>query len=162
MAIHSPAILFVATHLVVLQYNPSLLKPSSLQYKNCIAIQFSIPTQLAIQSSSLAHPRPLYHNTMPFLQYKNFTTIFLALSLAIQLQGLQYKIYIFFSSSQYNRFCSKFFFLHYNFFYLFISSSWKIHKKSPKIINFHFFFILFYTQINLHLHLSPVLHHIKP
>ena len=39
-----------------------ILKPSSLQYKNCIAIQ----------STSLAHPRPLYHNTMPLLQYKNF------------------------------------------------------------------------------------------
>ena len=93
------------------------LKPSSLQYKNCIAIQFSTPPQLAIQSSSLAHPRPLYHNTMPFLQYKNF--LFHNIIWAVAQK----------------RFCTNFFFIIIIFFsHLFPAAG----KK--KIINLIYFF----------------------
>ena len=67
-----------------------ILKPSSLQYKNCIAIQ----------STSLAHPRPLYHNTMPLLQYKNF---FHNITWAVAQNGSAQK-----------KFCTKIFFFRFS------------------------------------------------
>ena len=98
-----------------------ILKPSSLQYKNCIAIQ----------STSLAHPRPLYPNTMPLLQYKNFFS--------------QYNM-----GSSPKRFSTKKnyalnFFSFFNFNYFFFIYFQKL-EKSLKITKNHFFFLG--TQIN--------------
>ena len=77
-----PHALFTTIHQGVLQY--SAHKPSTRsQYNklycntissaaNCLYCNTLDPlhtSSLTIQSTSLAHPRPLYHNTMPFLQY---------------------------------------------------------------------------------------------
>ena len=98
-----------------------ILKPSSLQYKNCIAIQ----------STSLAHPRPLYHNTMPLLQYKNF---FHNITCAVAQNGSAQK-----------KFCTKFFF--FSFFIIIVIIIFFIYfqhleKSLKKIIFFPYSLIL--------------------
>ena len=77
-----PRALFTTIHQSVLQY--SAHQPSTRSQYNkvhcntvssaasclyCNTLDPSHTFSLAIQSTSLAHPRPLYHNTMPFLQY---------------------------------------------------------------------------------------------
>ena len=93
----SPQAFFSAIQYCVLQYNASTTSPSH------VTIQC-----LSCNTISL-----------PFF--------FSALSLAIQLQGLQYK---FFFSSQYNRFCSNFFFFNFFFHYNFFSSYFHCRHKN--------------------------------
>ena len=111
----------LAIHSCILQYNFHVVCfPTILQYN--VTIQF--PPSLAIQSLATTQSRLQYNfvlqlnldyfcNTIQATQaffstiqklYCNtiFTTIFPALSLAIQLQGLQYKKNIYFFFSQYN------------------------------------------------------------
>ena len=147
-------------HSCILQYNFHVVCfPTILQYN--VAIQF--PPSLAIQSLATTQPRLQYNfciATQPrlFLQYNSsysslllyntkivlqynffFTTIFPALSLAIQLQGLQYKFTIQLGSSPKTVSASIFFFILNIYFFSNISSSWKITKKNIYIpFFFHF------------------------
>ena len=103
-----------------------ILKPSSLQYKNCIAIQ----------STSLAHPRPLYHNTMPLLQYKNFFSQYNMGSSPKRFSTKKNSALIFFFLFHY--------YCYYYFFHLFPALG-KITKITKKIV---FFSIFLDTQIH--------------
>ena len=154
----------LAIHSCILQYNFHVVCfPTILQYN--VAIQF--PPSLAIQSLATTQPRLQYNfciATQPrlFLQYNSsysslllyntkivlqynffFTTIFPALSLAIQLQGLQYKFTIQLSSSPKTVPASIFFFILNIYFFSNISSSWKITKKKKYIYIYLFYFFYF-------------------
>ena len=112
----------------VLQYNSTFptIKPSSLQYNNCIAIQFSVYPMLQYNFQPAIHF--LYCNTLLF-------------TVKIQYILLQHK----FSFSQYNLGSSPKTVFALHFFFL-CSSHWKITKH---IYLFYFYFFIFHnTQIN--------------
>ena len=122
-----PHALFTTIHQSVLQYSvhqPSTRSQYNKLYCNTVSSTASClycntldplhTSSLVIQSTSLAHPRPLYHNTMPFLQY-NWTVAQII-------------------------FCTKFIIIIIFFVsFFFISSYWKI-KKKKKYIHLFFFF----------------------
>ena len=97
------------------------LQPSSLQYKNCIAIQFSTPTQLAI------------HFILQYKTYPNCNTIlFLQYNWAVAYFKFLHQFLFFFFS----------FFIIYIYIYIYIYSNYfQQLEKSLKKITFFFHFL---------------------
>ena len=120
----------------------------SLQYSKLSCNTVFLPSQkhtLAIQSTVLQYnfqpsSIPLC-NTKMVLQYKFFffTTVFSALSLAIQLQGLQYNFTIQLGSSPKTISALLFFFFHYNYYYYYYYFSFL--STGDTKIYIHFFFL---------------------
>ena len=127
-----PHVLFTTIHQSVLQYSahqPNTRSQYNKLYCNTVSSAASClycntldplhTSSLAIQSTSLAHPRPLYHNTMPFLQYN------WAVAQII--------------------FCTKFIIIFFFVFFSFPATG----KLKKNIHTPFFFFIFHNTQINL-------------
>ena len=125
------------------------LKPSSLQYKNCIAIQFSSPTQLAIHFI-LQYKTHLTCNTIIFLQYNWAVAHFKFLHQFLfyfNFSFFHYKYIYFFSYFQQLENFKKYIYTH--FFSLSIFPHFQQLEKFTKITKNNFFFLFFNTQINL-------------